>query len=571
MNNFNNLSDDELDALFRQSAEERNIDFDEGAWQKMNNLLDQKQPLPKTSNFAKTASIAVLLLLLLSFGVFLGDQKTGFISDSKLFNDSKSEKVTQNTTEKTLNQSQKSPENLKEETISDTKITENQPDNSQNSQAEIPINSNKFTENTTSKTNKISRDNVSEESGLNKTETGTKSTKSFNLEESTNPSQVTIAPNKLKQNARKTNLNKPANDLVINNLPIENDEIRGNNNVQNITKRASEKSSNKSLNNETEIEKIEKIGKNNESKNQFSDNKKVVRATNDIANIEYQSKDFKNKRNQIANSSVAANTNDVEPEAKINNTENLAEIKNYLQNIALHNITPKTKYKYIKPTFVVDIHPLELPLPEAPVQEFYKKGLSVRLAISPDLSRVGTNKIDKIGSNFGAIIEYRLNKKFSIQTGIIRSMKYYDAYPDQYKWVWGYSHAKLNEINAKCKMLDFPLNIRYDMLSIAKTRIFANGGVTTYRMMKENYHYDYVDNTSTYIKVRDWEGKTGTFYASNLNISVGLEKYISKNLTLQVEPFIKSPLKSIGFGKVPIITYGTMFSVKYPLLNLKKK
>ncbi len=176
-----------------------------------------------------------------------------------------------------------------------------------------------------------------------------------------------------------------------------------------------------------------------------------------------------------------------------------------------------------------------------------------------------------MGSNLGAYVEYRFSKRLSFQAGIVRSIKYYSAYPEQYDWIWGYPPVKLLEISAKCKMIDFPINLRYDFVTNTKSRIFGGIGLTTYKMMKETYDYNYEDNSNPNIKWHQWNGKTGTYYSSNLNLSIGFEKQISRDLTLQVEPFAKSPLKSIGFGKVPLITYGMLISTKYPLRNLIKK
>ena len=253
---------------------------------------------------------------------------------------------------------------------------------------------------------------------------------------------------------------------------------------------------------------------------------------------------------------------------KVSENESEAGLKN---TILAENLLPNLAYHKFIPNFFIEVQAPTLPKIEPKPAEHFKKGLSIRLAYSPDISTVGNNEITKIGSNWGALLEYRLSKHLIVQSGIIKSIKYYDVYPEQYDWVWGNPASKLMEINAVCNMLDIPLNIRYDIIANNKSRIFVSTGLTSYLMMKEKYHYDYEDNANTNIKRRDWSGKTGMYKSSNLNLSVGFEKQVARSLTLQIEPFAKSPLKNIGFGKVPLITYGLMFSADYQLKNLFKK
>ena len=93
MNNLNNLSDDELDKLFRQSAEESDVEFDEGAWQKMNSLLNEKQPLP--ANWRKYSLIILAILFLGSTAVYFGN-KNGLLNS---FQNGKNEKSIENSGE----------------------------------------------------------------------------------------------------------------------------------------------------------------------------------------------------------------------------------------------------------------------------------------------------------------------------------------------------------------------------------------------------------------------------------------------------------------------------------------
>jgi hypothetical protein len=191
----------------------------------------------------------------------------------------------------------------------------------------------------------------------------------------------------------------------------------------------------------------------------------------------------------------------------------------------------------------------------------------IRLAISPDLSSVPANSFYKIGHDWAALVEYRLNERWSFQTGLIKSLKFYNANPDQYLWPerWGTKPAELNQIDARCNMLDIPINVRYD-ISVGNNRWFVQAGLTNYLMLNEKYDYVYASNY-TNETWGSWEGKTGFYGAAVTNFSFGIEKKFNKRLTFQAEPFVKIPLANVGFGKVKLITTGLFISSKYTLFK----
>ena len=165
----------------------------------------------------------------------------------------------------------------------------------------------------------------------------------------------------------------------------------------------------------------------------------------------------------------------------------------------------------------------------------FKKGLYLRLATSPDLSLITMHNMTKPGSDWAALLEYRFNNRLSIYSGIIRSMKYYDATPESYQWPsdWKQPPALIN-INASCKMLDIPLNIRYDITQKNKSRLFVSTGITSYVMLNEKYVYNYENPADPAIKWKSWEGKTGMYKLSTINFSTGYEYQLFRKLSVQV-------------------------------------
>lgn len=194
----------------------------------------------------------------------------------------------------------------------------------------------------------------------------------------------------------------------------------------------------------------------------------------------------------------------------------------------------------------------------------FREGLSVRLAYSPDLSTVNSDFF-KIGGNSAFLVEYRFNNRFVVQSGVIKSVKKYSATPADYRWPeqWGKMPNSLTDIAATCDMLDIPLNLRFDISQRQNQRFFVTAGTTNYLMLNELYEYGYYGSSGTLLS--SWEGKTGFYTFSVLNFSAGFEKSISKKISLQVEPFIKLPVRDLGFGKVRLTTLGIFASAKIKL------
>ncbi|WP_157618293.1 PorT family protein [Spirosoma spitsbergense] len=234
--------------------------------------------------------------------------------------------------------------------------------------------------------------------------------------------------------------------------------------------------------------------------------------------------------------------------------------------------------KWAKPLPVisrpVEIHP-DTTARKIASQPATIRGLSVRFAVSPDLSGIGLTNFTRPGTNVGLFLEYKVASRWSIQAGVIKSTKVYKAATTDYalpdyalKWA-----VKPEGVDGRCSMIDIPVNIRYDVAlrsrlnGQAPSRWFVSGGVTSYIMNQEDYTYQYADPTSPHIYPYNWgwSGTSGSYGFSELNLSAGYERAISRRLSWQVEPFMKVPLKRIGYLKLNLLSTGTFFSLRYKL------
>ncbi len=199
--------------------------------------------------------------------------------------------------------------------------------------------------------------------------------------------------------------------------------------------------------------------------------------------------------------------------------------------------------------------------------------LAFNFGFSPDYSKVNTSTFGQMGHNYQLILDFKITPKLTFRTGIIQSLKLYDAYPEDYVWPlkWGKPSSPLKEVTATCKMLDIPVSLSYQLLEKGPNKLYTSLGVTNYKMMNEKYEYWYENDADPNLKWRKWEGNTGFFGAGVINMSLGIERKISNLLSVQVEPFVKIPVKNIGFGNVKLLTTGMFLNIKTQTSRKKKQ
>lgn len=183
----------------------------------------------------------------------------------------------------------------------------------------------------------------------------------------------------------------------------------------------------------------------------------------------------------------------------------------------------------------------------------------------PDVSLVGFSEVTRPGTNLGILLEYQLNRRWSINSGITYSRKNYTAKGEDYhppKGFWDYGIVP-DMTDATCEVIDIPINIRYYIRPAKSNRLFASTGLSTYLMLTEDYKYQYGRDDPQHL-VLSWSGKNeNQHYFAIYNLSVGYQRSMGKQWFLEIEPFVKLPLTGVGFGEVDLWSTGASFSLKY--------
>ena len=195
--------------------------------------------------------------------------------------------------------------------------------------------------------------------------------------------------------------------------------------------------------------------------------------------------------------------------------------------------------------------PNELPEPK---HRYRKLELSVLAA--PEYNGVNTLNNASIGNDFGLLITYKISKNWSLSTGGIYGKKIYETGFSNYnptKNLWNEYYPKT--VNADCRILDIPLNISCTFLNRKNTTISIGSGISSYIMLREDYHFSYVEQDPetavSYHAVNE-----NQHWLSVLNFQATFEKRLNSRVSIGFQPYMKIPLSNIGFAGVKLQSLG---------------
>ena len=196
---------------------------------------------------------------------------------------------------------------------------------------------------------------------------------------------------------------------------------------------------------------------------------------------------------------------------------------------------------------------------------FKSSAMSLGIVGSPDMSTVGKlSNFDQPGYKFGLSVSYALNNAFSISTGLISSKVRYTSennyhYPSQS--YLGNGNAP-SQLIAECIILDIPINLEYNLITLTSSRFFITTGISNYIMLNERYQFNYSYDRQGQIDQKNL--RSGKAYLlSNVNFSIGYEVDLHEHFSLRAEPFIKAPLRNVGWGEVKLYSVGSFISLRY--------
>jgi hypothetical protein len=196
-----------------------------------------------------------------------------------------------------------------------------------------------------------------------------------------------------------------------------------------------------------------------------------------------------------------------------------------------------------------------------------KKDKAILLGLTGgfDFSTVKFTHGSNAGYNIGLMGGYQFNKHWAVLTGLIYTKKNYilngkDYNPPKHDWTY---YVDLQKVDGFCRMWELPVEARYTFNPGAKNVFFANAGLSSYFMKKQQYDY-YYKNGMGVSMIAPWHNDSSfTHVFSILDLSIGLQKPVGKHMDLLIEPYAKIPLGGVGFGNIRLSSFGVNLTVQY--------
>jgi hypothetical protein len=199
---------------------------------------------------------------------------------------------------------------------------------------------------------------------------------------------------------------------------------------------------------------------------------------------------------------------------------------------------------------------------KSPSKKVKNHCLYAGVLVAPDLSTVKFQSVKNTGLNKGVIIGYRINKKLGIETGVMWDRKFYYSEGKYFNTgkIYLPPNAKITDVTGNCKMIELPVNVRYNVKSSAKATWFSTAGLSSYFMKQESYRYTIVSTGAPYPYNKTYK-ESSQYLLSVVNLTVGYDRSLGKVATLRIEPYVKLPLKGVGMGSLPITSLGVNLGI----------
>lgn len=179
-----------------------------------------------------------------------------------------------------------------------------------------------------------------------------------------------------------------------------------------------------------------------------------------------------------------------------------------------------------------------------------KHPVVLSLLVAPSYNEVDNLASGKLGSDVGLMVSFGLAKKWSLSTGAIYAKKLYGASGENYS---AYSsNQPYGKVDADCRVLDIPVNVNYQLFQAKNTVVSLGTGISSYIMLKENYSFIYSDQYQHDVEVIN----KNQHWLSVFNLQANIERKLSSTISVSFQPYLKLPMKDVGYAKVRLQSFG---------------
>ena len=197
--------------------------------------------------------------------------------------------------------------------------------------------------------------------------------------------------------------------------------------------------------------------------------------------------------------------------------------------------------------------------------------LSYNLILAQDWSSVGTMSNSKRGFRFGVELAYQFARKFQVGAGFIVSQKHYETsgenYTPQAQFRWVSDAPQI--VSGSCNIFEIPLEMTYYFKGYDRNSFFVTAGVSSYIMNNEWYDFVWEDqaimadpNIAKSRSSAELDRKCLHLFGVG-TVNAGYQKYLNKNIAVQIGPYVQLPYTGIGMGSVDLFSTGLQMKIAF--------
>ncbi len=224
---------------------------------------------------------------------------------------------------------------------------------------------------------------------------------------------------------------------------------------------------------------------------------------------------------------------------------------------ATNNITKVDSLKKVNTTAVIDV-----PKNKKVFRKYFYVGAMYASQKCSVQSEGFKDDGDDVGYNVSFLVGYKFSKIFSLETGLsVQSKEYYTTSNKFDKNILP-ATGNILWVEAENKLIEIPLSLKVDLLHKNNNNFFANIGVCSYIVSKENYEYEQENNGIVTNEKVQYKTTTNNFLGA-YNLSVGYQYQFKKIGGIRIQPYLSIPLNGVGKGNQPIVSKGIYFGWIY--------
>ena len=153
------------------------------------------------------------------------------------------------------------------------------------------------------------------------------------------------------------------------------------------------------------------------------------------------------------------------------------------------------------------------------------------------MSQIKNQELKKPGYDIGLLVGYKINKKLSVETGLLFSKQNYFASGKYYNSVTGGNTAKSLEGSRTAYEIPFKLN--YYVLRNKTGSVFISGGVSSYIGVNDKILINVGENNPGPPQKLNYG--MASYLPSYLDFSLGYDHQFGRLTHIRIEPFVEIP------------------------------